>query len=128
MFFAAGWLPFVGWLLSGFLVSGVCFASAPSRGVLFSLLWALALLRWCGGVFCVRLVVHSLFGFVTELIIVKHRESPACFSGWQGFSVSRGGGVELFLLACGCACLLGLSGAGGVCERDYVLRLVLCLG
>ena len=78
--------------------------------------------------FCVRLVVHSLFGFVTELIIVKHRDSPACFSGWWGFSVSRGGGVELFLLACGCACLLGLSGAGGVCERDYVLRIVLCLG
>lgn len=101
----------MGWLLGGFLVSGVCFASAPSRGgVLFSLLWALALLRWCGWVFCVRLVVHSLFGVVTELIIVKHRESPACFSGWQGFSVSRGGGVELFLLACGCAGLLGLVG------------------
>ena len=67
--------------------------------------------------------MHSLFGFVTELIIVKHRESPACFSGWQGFSVSRGGGVELFLLACGCACLLGLVGAGGVC---YVFFLCVC--
>ena len=82
-------------------------------------------MRWRGWVFCVRLVVHSLFGFVTELIIVKHRDSPACFSGWWGFSVSRGGGVELFLLACGCAGLLGLV---GVCERDYVLRLVSCLG
>lgn len=57
----------MGWLLGGFLVSGVCFASAPSRGVLFSLLWALALLRWGGWVFCVRLVVHSLFGLVTML-------------------------------------------------------------
>ena len=57
----------LGWLLGGFLVSGVCFACAPSSGVLFSLLWALALLRWCGWVFCVRLVVHSLFGFATIL-------------------------------------------------------------
>ena len=46
--------------------------------------------------------MHSLFGFVTELIIVKHRESPACFSGWWGFSVSMGllpGGVRVCWLA-----------------------------
>lgn len=46
--------------------------------------------------------MHSLFGFVTELIIVKHRDSPACFSGWRGFSVSMGllpGGVWVCLLA-----------------------------
>lgn len=120
----------MGWLLGGFLVSGVCFASAPSRGVLFSLLWALALLRWCGWVFCVRLVAHSLFGFVTELIIVKHRESPACFSGWQGFSVSWGccfflyGWVRVcFALVCGRVWrVVGLSGGTGV-SRGVRLRL-----
>lgn len=45
--------------------------------------------------------MHSLFGFVTELIIVKHRDSPACFSGWRGFSVSMGllpGGVWVCVL------------------------------
>lgn len=47
--FAAGWLPLVGWLLGGFLVSGVCFAGAPSRGVLFSLLRGLVFaLVWLG--------------------------------------------------------------------------------
>lgn len=122
LFFAAGWLPFVGWLLGGFLVSGVCFASAPSRGVLFSLLWALALLRWCGWVFCVRLVVHSLFGFVTELIIVKHRDSPACFSGWQGFSVSRGGGVSSCTVGCGFA-LRWCVGAYGGCLACRVAQV-----
>lgn len=53
--------------------------------------------------------MHSLFGFVTELIIVKHRDSPACFSGWWGFLYLWG----CCLVACGCAGLLGLSGAGG---------------
>lgn len=36
MFFAAGWLPLVGWLLGGFLVSGVCFASAEVAVVRYS--------------------------------------------------------------------------------------------
>lgn len=80
-------------------------------------------MRWRGWVFCVRLVVHSLFGFVTELIIVKHRDSPACFSGWRGFSVSIGllpGGVWVCLLAWFVGCVF--------CERDYVFRVVLCFG
>lgn len=48
----------MGWLLGGFLVSGVCFASAPCRGVLFSLLRGLGFaLVWLGvfvlGLWCI---------------------------------------------------------------------------
>lgn len=103
LFFAAGWLPFVGWLLGGFLVSGVCFAGAPSRGVLFSLLWSLALLRWCGWVFCVRLVVHSLFGFVTML-----RFFSVLHIGLPLLAFRAGGGFlcpGVVVLSCFCWCV-----------------------
>lgn len=74
---------------------------------MFSLLWVLALLRWCGWVCCVSVVVHSLFGLVTMLrfFSVLHIGIPLlAFRAGGGFLYPGGGGVDLFL-------------GRGVCER-----------
>lgn len=67
MFFAAGWLPFVwGGCLAAFLFPVCVLRALLVEGSILFIKGA----GFCAGVvgcFCVRLVVHSLFGLVTML-------------------------------------------------------------
>lgn len=99
-------------------VGWVAGASGGVMGVVLLLGGGRSFLLWCGWVFCVRMVVHSLFGLVTMLrfFSVLHIGLPLlAFRAGGGF-LYPGGDVELFLLVCGVlVCLVGFASATMCC-------------